>query len=323
MQIDKNLDVINACRFCFMCRHLDPVGNVTFREADTPRGRALIADRIRMDHSNLQNTDYVETLYRSALSAANRFHCVSHYDEVGLNLAARRDIVDAGFAPERVTALAKTLEKATFTVKGRGKQLYFGSHPELYPGSAVITGGDPGKALEVLGFAAASKKVLARFKKAVAATTCKTLIVAEPSSYDFLRDQLAGVTVVHCSEQLITAAPKAGRSRKAVYLESDFLKNYDGNPAAPRELLKKAGYKLMPFGTNDEESYAVGEGAVVYDAINPELCEKLCARVYALAAEAGKVLFVTASKAVKENLTKYNRSFDVVTLEEAILSNQA
>jgi len=318
MRIDKHLDVINACRFCFMCRHLDPVANVTFREADTPRGRALIADRIRMDRTELQNPDFVETFYRSALSAANRFHCVSHYDETGLALAARRDIAEAGFAPERVKALAKALEKATFAVKGRGKQLYFGNHPELYPGSAVITGGDPGKALEVLGFAAASKKVLARFKKAVAATKCKTLIVAEPSSYDFLRDQLTGIEVIHGSEFLLASPVKAGRSRKAVYLESDFLKNYDGNPAAPRELLKKAGYTLMPFGTNDEESYAVGEGAVVYDALNPELCKKLCERVCSLADGAGKVLFVTASQTVKDALTKYNPLFDVVTLEEAV-----
>ena len=77
MHIEKNLDVINACRFCFMCRHLDPVGNVTFREADTPRGRALICDRIRMDAANLSNADYIDTLYRSALSAANRFQPVT------------------------------------------------------------------------------------------------------------------------------------------------------------------------------------------------------------------------------------------------------
>ena len=57
MYIDEFIDVINACRFCFMCRHLDPVANVSFREADTPRGRALIADSIRMDNSCIENKD--------------------------------------------------------------------------------------------------------------------------------------------------------------------------------------------------------------------------------------------------------------------------
>ena len=70
MHIEKHLDVISACRFCFMCRHLDPVGNVTFRESDTPRGRALIVDRMRMDRECMKDPDFIDALYRSALSAA-------------------------------------------------------------------------------------------------------------------------------------------------------------------------------------------------------------------------------------------------------------
>ncbi len=322
MHIEKHLDAISACRFCFMCRHLDPVGNVTFREADTPRGRALICDRIRMDKTDLQNADFVETLYRSALSAANRFHCVSHYDETGLVLAARQDAVEAGLAPERVKALAQSLEKASFAVKGKGRVLYFGQKPELYPGCKVITGKDPGKALEVLGFTQASQAVLDRFAKAVEASNCKTLVVAEPSAYDFLKDKLAGVKVVHCAEHLLAADVKPGRSRKAVYLESDFLKNYCGNPSAPRDLLKKAGYALQPFGTNSEESYTAGEGAVIYDALNPALCEQLCTRVYSLAGTK-KTLFITASDTVRNTLKKYNPKFEIITIEEAVALSQA
>lgn len=318
MHIDKHLDVISACRFCFMCRHLDPIGNVTFRESDTPRGRALICDRIRMDNTNLQNPDFIDALYRSALSAANRFHCVSHYDETGLCLAARRDIVDAGLAPENVKALAETLETATFTVKGKGNVLYFGERPDLYPGCKTLSGKDPGKALEVLGFAAASKKVLARLKKAVAASGCKTLVVAEPSAYDFLKDKLAGIKVIHCAEVLLATKAKPGQTRKAYYLESDFLKNYCGNTPAPRVLLETCGYTLIPFGTNNEESYAVGEGAAVFDALNPKLCGQLCDRVAELAKGLKKPLFITASRYVRDTLKKHTPTFDIITLEEAV-----
>ncbi len=323
MHLEKHLDAIKACRFCFMCRHLDPVGNVTFREADTPRGRALICDRIRMDPANLKNADFIDTLYRSALSAANRFHCVSHYDEAGLVLEARQDVAEAGLAPAPVKALAQTLEEVRFVVKGKGSVLYFGEKPELYPGCKVITGKDPGKALEVLGFAKLSLAVFDKFAKAVEASKCRTLVVAEPSSYDFLRDRLPGVQVIHCAEHLLAADVKAGRARKAVYLESDFLKNYCGNPSAPRDLLKKAGYALQPFGTNAEESYAVGEGAVVYDALNPALCEQLCKRVYGLAGAAKKTLFITASAYVRDTLKKYNPKFDIITIEEAVAQSQA
>ena len=318
MHIDKHQDVIAACRFCFMCRHLDPIGNVTFQEADTPRGRALILDRVRMDNENLKNNDFIATVYRSVLSGANRYHCVSHYDEVGLVLAARKDIVEAGLVPETVKALAEKLSGATFTVKGKGGVLYYGEHAKLYSGCKTLSGGDPGKALEILGFAGESQKVFEKFKKAVVASKCKTLIVAEPSAYDFLKDKLDGIKVVHCSECLLSAKLKAGRARKAFYLESDFLKNYDGNLAAPRQLLAQCGYKLVPFGTNSEESYSVGEGAVVFDELNPEVCEKLCRRVYELADNLKHDLFITPSRYVKATLTKYNPQIRIVTLEEAV-----
>lgn len=317
MHIDKHQDVIAACRFCFMCRHLDPVGNVTFQESDTPRGRALILDKVRMDNENLKNRDFIATIYRSALSGANRYHCVSHYDEVGLILAARKDIVEMGLAPENVKALAEKLSRATFTVKGKGNVLYYGDHPELYTGCKILSGGDPGKALETLGCAGDSQKVLARFKNAVIASRCATLIVAEPSAYDFLKDKFDGIKVLHCSEHLLSGKWKAKPARKAFYLESDFLKNYDGNPAAPRELLARCGYSLVPFGTNNEESYSVGEGAVVFDELNPEVCKKLCQRVYDLAGNLKTDLFITPSQYVKATLTKYNPQIRVITLEEA------
>ncbi|MDD4870875.1 MAG: hypothetical protein PHR77_09970 [Kiritimatiellae bacterium] len=318
MHIEKHLDVINACRFCFMCRHLDPVGNVTFMEADTPRGRALIIDRIHMDHECLKNQDFISTMYRSALSAANRYHCVSHYDETALVLAVRRDIVEAGLVPEKVKALAEELEKVSFTVNGKGDILYYGENPELYSNCMTISGRDPGKALEVLGFEKESKKIFGKFKSAVTDSKCKTLIVEEPSAYDFLKDKFNNVKVIHCSEYLLSGKVNTGSARKAYYLDSDFLKNYDGNISAPLELLKKCGYEIVPFGTNSEESYSIGEGAIIYDDLNPDLCEKLCRRVYGLADNLVKDLFITASRYVKNTLKKYNSQIKIISIEEAV-----
>ncbi len=78
------------------------------------------------------------------------------------------------------------------------------------------------------------------------------------------------------------------------------------------------GYELVPFGTNCEESYSAGEGAVVYDDLNPELCEKLCSRVYSLAGDYKKTLFITASLYVRDTLKKYNPKIEIVSIEEAI-----
>ena len=103
MNIDKYADVMASCRFCFMCRHLSATANVTFRECDTARGHALIADRVRMHPESLKDTDFIQAIYDSDLSGANRFHCDGYhagkgYDEIGLQLALRRDIVEAGQA---------------------------------------------------------------------------------------------------------------------------------------------------------------------------------------------------------------------------------
>jgi hypothetical protein len=321
MNIESHLDVINACRFCFMCRHLATLGNVTFKEADTPRGRALILDRVRMDSENLKNKDYIESLYESPLSAACRYHCVSHFDEAGLQLAARQDIVEAGLAPEKVKQLGEELQLVDFKVEGNGDVLYYlapyAERSDLFIDCKVISGGDTGKALEVLGFADKAKEVFAKFKTAVESSDCKTLVTSCPASYDMLKDKLDGIKVMHSSEYLLAKElPKV--SAKAYYLDSDFLKNYNDDLSAPRELLEKCGYELVPFGTNPEESYAVGEGAVVYDKLNPELAGKLCERIVELADDIDNDLLITSSPYTRCALKKFNPQIKIISLEEAV-----
>lgn len=315
MYMEKYLDVINACRFCFMCRHLSPLGNVTFKEADTPRGRALIMDRFRLDRANMSNSDFIQTIYESPLSAACRFHCVSHYDEAGLMLAGRKDIVEAGFAPEAVKALAEELKQTQFKVEGSGKVLYYrdpySNDAEAFGGCKVISGGDTGKALEVLGFVADAAAVFSRFKQAVADSGCDTLVCSCPASYDMLKHKLDGIKVLHSSEYL------EGRkgSGQVYLLESDYLKNYN-NMTSAADMLSRLGYELKPFGTNREESYTAGEGAVVYDKLYPRLAEKLCERIVELVDNPEKDILVTASPYTKTVLKKYAPQLKVMLLDE-------
>ncbi|MDD3887012.1 MAG: hypothetical protein PHI35_09070, partial [Victivallaceae bacterium] len=124
--IEKQSDAIRNCRFCFMCRHLSGIGNVTFTEEDTPRVRAAMIYGITMHPEKLANPDFIDTIYRSDLSRACTWHCVSHFDENALNLAARADIVEAGLAPDYVKAIAEELKaSAEWTISGTGDVLYF------------------------------------------------------------------------------------------------------------------------------------------------------------------------------------------------------
>ena len=37
----KSKEIIDSCRFCWMCRHICPIGNATGQERNTARARML------------------------------------------------------------------------------------------------------------------------------------------------------------------------------------------------------------------------------------------------------------------------------------------
>ena len=126
MHIDKYNDAIMNCRFCFMCRHLSAIGNVRFTEVDTPRVRAAMIYGLRTGTNSFDDEDFVEALYRQDLSACCRRHCVNHFDENGLALAARADVVEAGKAPEAVKKLAaKLIGSSSWKSEGNGEIAWF------------------------------------------------------------------------------------------------------------------------------------------------------------------------------------------------------
>ena len=344
MHIHNHLDVINACRFCFMCRHLDTTANVTFREADIPRGRALILDRIRMNPEQLRNPDFIRTMYDCALSAACRKHCVSDYDETGLVLAARRDIVEAGLAPTDVQELSDTIaaEFAVETTGDTGDTLYvaptvtMADQPEIGNAFGRIMGtagipyrtlrvSDTGKALAVLGFTARAREQADQVRDAIIASGCITVVTSCPAAFDALRNDFPtlGRDVRHSSTYLLgliadgKLLPGAAGTR-AHYVDSDFLRNYNDIIEEPRELLSACGYTLEPFGTNPEESYGLGEGAVVLDRLRPDLTRLMRERFVALM-DAADTTVVTASPYTRHVLRNLGgRPVDVLSIEEAV-----
>ena len=81
----------DACRFCWMCRHLCPVALVTGNEADTPRGRAFV---LSMDRRGYKfNSDQVDMIYRCNLCYACTDDCATGYDPTVFTRAARTKAV--------------------------------------------------------------------------------------------------------------------------------------------------------------------------------------------------------------------------------------
>ena len=342
MHIDRYNDAILNCRFCFMCRHLSAIGNVRHTEVDTPRVRAAMLYGLRTGTNSFDDEDFVDALYRQDLSACCVRHCVNHYDENGLALAARADVVEAGKAPEAVKALATEFAATSaWKVAGKGDLAWFldattasdkaavAAAKKLFAAAkatpATITGGCIGKALKVLGYLPEAKAAAEKFATFLKDAGVKTLVVSNPAAYDALTKDYAdfGVKlpckVLHITQFILQAKVKFAKKPAApVYpLADDFLRNYDGIDA-PEKLLKALKAETKPFGTNDEESYCCGEGAVVLDKLYPELVEALAQYIAARADDPKKDVLAVASVFTKRALTK--AGLKAVTLEELAAS---
>ncbi|MBQ6339970.1 MAG: hypothetical protein IJI36_12595 [Kiritimatiellae bacterium] len=342
MHIDKYEEAIMNCRFCFMCRHLSAIGNVRFTEVDTPRIRAAMLYGLRTGTNSFDDEDFVDALYRQDLSACCVHHCVNHYDENGLALAARADVVEAGKAPEAVKKLAaKFVKSVGWKAEGAGDVAWFLDETTAADKAAVtaakklfaaakispkiITGGSIGKALKVLGFLPEAKAAAEQFAAFLKAEGVKTLVVSNPAAINALKQDYPAFGVkLPCEVKsmagfVVQAKLKFAKPAGEVYaLADDFIRNYQGC-ACMDKLLAAVKAVNKPFGTNDEETYCCGEGAIVLDKLHPELVKALAEYVAARADDPKKDRFVVASAYVKRVLVKYGK-LNVVTLEELAAS---
>ncbi len=71
----KNVD---NCRFCWMCRHLCPVGLKTGKEINTPRAKALLLSLV--ERGTKFDADMARAMYECVLCGACTNDCVTGFD---------------------------------------------------------------------------------------------------------------------------------------------------------------------------------------------------------------------------------------------------
>ena len=338
MHINNYEEAIMNCRFCFMCRYLSTIGQARGTEVDTPRVRAAMLYGLRNGTNSFDDADFIDALYRQELSACCRRNCVNKYDENGLAIAARADVVEAGKAPEAVAKLAKKLAKtAEWKATGKGKVALFldgttaadkaevAAVQKLMKKAAgdyvTITGGTIGKVLKVLGYLPEAKDAAAKFAAFVNGLDVDTIVCPNPAAVDALKKDypewgLELKAKVFCTpgfllEKKVKFAKKPGA---LYYLADDFMRNYLGCEC-PEKLLKALKAEEKMFGTNDEESYNCGEGAIVLDKLNPALVKDLAKYVAERADDPKKDQIVTLGVYAKTQLVKYGK-LNVKTLNE-------
>ena len=112
MQIsEKSKSIIEACRFCWMCRHICPIGNATGKECNTARARALSLSLVRRGAAKLEG-DIVDNVYECALCGGCTADCATGYDPVIFTKETRLAAALEGNMPAYVEKLLANIEES-------------------------------------------------------------------------------------------------------------------------------------------------------------------------------------------------------------------
>ena len=99
----------DACRFCFMCRHLCPVQLATGKESNTPRAKGLLISMFNRGMTMEESA--AEVMYECLLCGACTDDCVTGFDPPLFIREARTQAIADGIAPAYATKLLDTLQK--------------------------------------------------------------------------------------------------------------------------------------------------------------------------------------------------------------------
>ena len=105
----KSKETIDACRFCWMCRHICPIGNATGQERNTARARAVALSLVERGAAELD--DCIDNVYECALCGACTKDCATGWDPVMFTKEARTGAALDGKLPEYVMTMIQNLSE--------------------------------------------------------------------------------------------------------------------------------------------------------------------------------------------------------------------
>ncbi len=98
---------IDSCRFCWMCRHICPIGNATGLERNNARARALGLSLVNRGVYDL--SEVIDNVYECACCGACTKECVTGWDPVMFIKGARRDAALEGKLPDYIMRLVENV----------------------------------------------------------------------------------------------------------------------------------------------------------------------------------------------------------------------
>ena len=297
----------DACRFCWMCRHICPVGGATGNEGWTPRARGLMMSMI--ERGTEYDGDIAESMYHCTLCDACANDCATGYKPSEFIREARTVAVAENIAPK---AILKSIDAIAETGNIFGKKVdtaAFGELPEkadvlLYVGQSAAV--NPGTALavakllkaagvnftvlkdeapsgaymsELMGFTGDVQAMAAKLAKDIVATDATKIVVLNPMDACILRDQyaewdlLGGIEIItataYIAALLATGALKVKAAGLSAALQEPVKLTRGLDEIAPaKALLAAAGVELKELFLNGKMSRCVGTVVLdEYDAV--------------------------------------------------------
>ena len=203
----------DACRFCWMCRHICPVAGATGSEAWTPRARGLMISMI--ERGTEFDKDIAEAMYHCTLCDACANDCVTGYKPSEYTREARMRAVVEDLAPAAVikmidtisecgnifglSAMGKLFEKAGKLPEKAEVLLFIGQTAEAMRADTgvhaisilkkagvdfTVLADEPASGAylgELMGYTGDVQAVAAHTAKMIADTGAKTLVVLNPA----------------------------------------------------------------------------------------------------------------------------------------------
>lgn len=116
MFTDSAYNNADACRFCWMCRHLCPISNVTGKEINSARAKGLLVSLVKRGAEF--DATMAETMWECCLCGACTNDCVTGYEPRSYIREARSLAIAGGLVPP---AIQKVVEQILETGSMYGK----------------------------------------------------------------------------------------------------------------------------------------------------------------------------------------------------------
>ena len=222
----NNSDTIKACRYCPMCKQSCPSEFISYRESDSPRGRAMLLQSVYVAEKKFTQST-VEAIYNCFVCGSCKSWCagfeVGAYNIPELMKFTRKDIVQKGMTIEVVESMKTSLiandnpyqkeKSASFSqsiVEKKADILYFmGSeinfrNPEIAKAAIRIfdhlnisysllkNEPESGKILDLIGYPDEAIEKASQLYERIIGSGCKTVVVSDPLAYDAFKNDYPG-----------------------------------------------------------------------------------------------------------------------------------